>query len=82
VVSSGGKVSLQATEKKMKNKALVRLAVSLLDTEQGISEQSYDCLRELFLLEGMKKAWTSINNKVDACDGFFFLPKGATDELK
>lgn len=53
------------------------LAISLLNTEEGISEESYNLLTPLMDLAGN---CDDIMCGVDATDGRFYLPEGWVDE--
>ncbi len=59
---------------------LRKLAIALLDTEDGISEEAWTTLSEM-LAEGDENAWDIIK-LVDATDGRFYLKHEAAEELR
>lgn len=63
-------------------KALIGLAIALLDSETGIEEYQYDCLS--FALEKSdipQEKIDAILSRVEATDGFIYLPEGVGEEL-
>ena len=62
----------------MDAKGIRTLAIEVLDSENGITEDAYDVLRDLLLETGN----ADVAEKVDATDGMFYLGEDDAEDLR
>jgi hypothetical protein len=62
-------------------KALLTLAITLLDSDDGISQEAYDQLATVFEKSGCLSLWQRIAKCTDATDGRWYASTCALDDL-